>query len=67
MSTAYTACWWVPAGQRPTTDEAEQRLCHLRIHGPTPHAFTLCNSLPPPEADKSGQPVRGSEDWLCPA
>lgn len=38
---AYTTCWWVPSGQRPTADEAEERLALLREHGPTPLAFTL--------------------------
>lgn len=66
MSTAYTACWWVPAGHRPTTDEAEDRIRHLRIHGPTPHAFTLRNSYPPPDTENSTQAVRGADDWLCP-
>jgi hypothetical protein len=41
MREAYTTCWWVPAGYRPTTDEAEERIRHLREHGPTPYAFTL--------------------------
>lgn len=67
MSTAYTACWWVPAGHRPSTDEAEERICHLRLHGPTPHAFTLRNSFPPPDADSSAQPVPRSDNWFCPA
>ena len=30
-----TACWWVPAGHVPTTDEAEDRVRHIREHGPT--------------------------------
>ncbi len=31
--------WWVPAGHRPTLDEALGRLDHLRQHGDTDHAF----------------------------
>ncbi|MET7450995.1 DUF3291 domain-containing protein [Streptomyces sp. NPDC005574] len=44
---AMTALWWVPAGHRPTVAEAEQRLLHLRTHGPTPYAFTLRTSFGP--------------------
>jgi len=33
--------WWVPAGVRPTIEEAVARLGHLAEHGPTAHAFTL--------------------------
>ncbi|MEM8632656.1 MAG: DUF3291 domain-containing protein [Pseudomonadota bacterium] len=31
--------WWVPAGHRPTLDEAKTRLDHLRQHGDTEYAF----------------------------
>ena len=31
--------WWVPAGHRPTQDEALARLDHLRAHGDSDHAF----------------------------
>jgi hypothetical protein len=31
--------WWVPAGHRPTLDEALERLEHLRAHGDSDHAF----------------------------
>ena len=31
--------WWVPAGHRPTLDEALERLGHLRAHGDSDHAF----------------------------
>lgn len=31
MQEAFTACWWVPAGARPSTDEAERRIRHLRV------------------------------------
>jgi hypothetical protein len=41
MSEAYTVCWWVPAGHRPTTEEAEDRIRNLRTNGPNPQAFTL--------------------------
>ncbi|MPY62507.1 DUF3291 domain-containing protein [Streptomyces spongiae] len=47
---AMVALWWVPAGHRPTVAEAEERLLHLRAHGPTPYGFTLRTSFPPQEA-----------------
>jgi hypothetical protein len=45
-----TVLWWVPGGHRPTVAEAEDRLLHLRAHGPTPHAFTLRTHYPHPTA-----------------
>lgn len=36
-----TALWWVPAGDRPTIPHALERLAHLRMHGPSPFAFTV--------------------------
>ncbi|MFO0998308.1 MAG: DUF3291 domain-containing protein [Alphaproteobacteria bacterium] len=38
---AYQVLWWVPAGHRPTLDEALARLEHLRRHGPAAEAFTF--------------------------
>jgi len=46
---AVTALWWVPAGHRPTVAEAEDRLLHLRAHGPTAYAFTLRTPFGPGE------------------
>ncbi|MFE4670552.1 DUF3291 domain-containing protein [Streptomyces sp. NPDC056716] len=48
LQEAVTALWWVPAGHRPTVAEAEARLLRLRTDGPTPYAFTLRTSFPPP-------------------
>ena len=31
--------WWVPAGHRPTLDEALARLAHKEAHGDSDHAF----------------------------
>ncbi|MEV0093397.1 DUF3291 domain-containing protein [Streptomyces sp. NPDC050738] len=47
---AMTALWWVPAGHRPTPQDAEARLVELRENGPTATAFTLRTSFPPPSA-----------------
>jgi Domain of unknown function (DUF3291) len=33
--------WWIPAGHRPTADEAKERLESLTNHGPSAEAFTL--------------------------
>jgi hypothetical protein len=39
--TAYMALWWIPAGHRPTIEEAKERLAALDREGPTPFAFTF--------------------------
>ncbi|MBT2448220.1 DUF3291 domain-containing protein [Streptomyces sp. ISL-43] len=44
---AMTTLWWVPAGERPTVADAEERLTHLREHGPTPYAFTFREQFAP--------------------
>ncbi|MFD9110118.1 DUF3291 domain-containing protein [Streptomyces bottropensis] len=46
VAEAMATLWWVPAGHRPSVAEAEERLLHLRAHGPTPYAFTLRTSFP---------------------
>jgi hypothetical protein len=66
MRVSYSALWWVPAGIRPTTGDAEDRVVSLRIHGPTPHAFTLKEHYPPPGSAGS-QPLLAPGDWMCPA
>ena len=38
---AALVCWWVPAGHRPTIEEAAERLRRLRAEGSTPLAFTF--------------------------
>jgi hypothetical protein len=58
----FVALWWVADGHRPTVLEAEQRLDHLREHGPTPFAFTFRQ---PFAARGLKLPVEGGE--LCPA
>ena len=66
MTQAYTALWWVPRGHVPTTGDAEDRIRHLRAHGPTPRAFTLRTHFPPPgEGERAPRP--GRADWMCPA
>jgi hypothetical protein len=50
MKDAYVALWWVPAHHRPTVREAEERVAHLRAHGPTPFAFTFKQPFSAPGA-----------------
>ena len=65
MTEAYTAMWWIPAGTLPTPADAEDRILHLRQHGPTPYAFTFKVHFPPPDSD--GSAVEGRADWMCSA
>ncbi|MPR00294.1 DUF3291 domain-containing protein [Modestobacter sp. I12A-02628] len=62
---ATTALWWVPAGHRPSTDEAEDRVRRLRRDGPTVDAFTLRHPFAAP--GHVGPPPRAGDDRLCPA
>ena len=50
MDETYNVLWWVPAGHRPNVTEAIERLDHLRLHGPTPFAFTFRHRFGPDEA-----------------
>jgi hypothetical protein len=54
---ATTACWWVQAGHEPSPEEAEDRVLHLRAHGPTPYAFTLREHFPAPAEGQTYLPV----------
>jgi hypothetical protein len=45
----FMALWWVPAGHHPTVAEAEERLEHLRVHGPTTFAFTFRQRFSAPD------------------
>jgi hypothetical protein len=48
---ASVALWWIPVGHRPTIAESAERLRSVRNHGPTPYAFTMRKSFPPPSQD----------------
>lgn len=39
MEGPHLVMWWVPAGCRPTVEEAKERLEHLAAHGPSQYAF----------------------------
>lgn len=55
MVEATVCLWWVPDGHRPTVTEAEQRLLHLRAHGPTAEAFTFRQPFGPPDGGRQTQ------------
>ena len=57
-----TVLWWVPAGHRPSTDEAKERLALLGEHGPTPQAFTFRQPFPAPDAAAA---ATVDDDWTC--
>jgi hypothetical protein len=64
MKSAHMVLWWVPAGHRPTIDEAIARLEHLRAEGPSPAAFTFAQAYGVP-GSATPQPFR--IDGTCPA
>lgn len=65
-----TCLWWVPVDARPTLDDALLRLRHLRVHGPSPRAFSLRRRFAPdgtpvprrsaPRRSAPGPPSRAS-------
>jgi hypothetical protein len=65
MLDVYQCLWWIPTGTIPTVAEAEERLEHLRRHGPTPFAFTARTQFEPESAQPIDDPER--ELWTCPA
>lgn len=48
-----TVLWWIDAGTIPDTQEAEQRMAHVRDHGHSPYAFTFRHRYRP-EEERSG-------------
>jgi len=65
LAESHMALWWVPAGHRPSVEEAKQRLEHLRTQGPSPVAFTFRQPFPPP--DRLGAPPFTPLPDECPA
>jgi hypothetical protein len=63
MKDSYLVLWWVPAGHRPTVEEAKARLEELERNGPTARAFTFRQPFGPPERAAE---LPASED-ACPA
>jgi uncharacterized protein DUF3291 len=64
MKKAYSALWWVRAGEIPMVSDAVARLEHLRSHGAPSHAFTF--RRPFSARDAAVEPPLGNA-WLCPA
>ncbi|SNQ49660.1 conserved hypothetical protein [Frankia canadensis] len=64
---ATNALWWVPVGHEPGAEEAEERVRHLRTHGPTATAFTLRLTFPPPDRRISLVPGGGARVAAAPA
>ena len=52
---AYLVCWWVPAGEVPTVEEALGRLARLRRDGVSDDAFTA--------RDRRPAPIEARSDW----
>ena len=61
---AHLVMWWVPAGHRPTVEEALDRLEDLRSNGASARAFTFRSPQAPPGADDG--PVVDERN-ACPA
>ena len=56
MDEIYSVLWWVPAGHRPSVQEAIERLDRLRSSGPTPYAFTFRHPFGPDDAAAHADP-----------
>jgi len=44
MDPPTVVAWWIDVGHEPTVEEAFERLEHLRVHGPSEHAFTITHT-----------------------
>jgi hypothetical protein len=60
----YVALWWVPAGHRPSVEEAIARLAHMERHGSTPFAFGFAEPFGP---DGLALPREAAGEDACPA
>jgi hypothetical protein len=65
LSRPHVALWWVPAGQRPSVDEALARLDHLERRGPTPEAFTFKRQFAAPARRGADLTEQGNEAARC--
>ena len=55
----HLAMWWVPAGHRPDSREAFERLDFLSARGPTAAAFPFKRSFAPPDSPPVPPPIPG--------
>ncbi|MET0294988.1 MAG: DUF3291 domain-containing protein [Phenylobacterium sp.] len=53
----FQALWWVPAGYRPTVEEAKAKLELIAAKGPTAEAFTFWSPFPSPDQTQPADPV----------
>lgn len=65
LQEAFVVLWWVPAGHRPSVEEAKERLEYLRQHGDTAHAFTYRHPFAAPDATSHPAPDEYRDE--CPA
>ena len=65
LAEAFVVLWWVPAGHRPSVDEAKERLDHLRQNGETAYAFTYRHPFAVPGASTPLSPDEYRDE--CPA
>jgi len=49
--------WWVAVNHVPTPQEAVAKLEHLKLHGPTPDAFTFRHPFAPPDGAAQVAPL----------
>lgn len=65
MDEAAYVLWWVPAGHRPSVEEAAAKLALLRSQGACAEAFSFRQPFPPPDAmgDAIADPIAD----VCPA
>jgi hypothetical protein len=61
----FMVLWWVPAGHKPTTEEAFAKLELLRKNGPSPAAFSFRQHFPPPDEAAQDEGVGFRDE--CPA
>jgi hypothetical protein len=62
LQEVYLVLWWIPAGTRPTIDEALGKLDHLKVFGPTAEAFTFRRPFPSP----GGPAIEADHRNACP-
>lgn len=48
LNSSHLALWWIPAGHRPSLDEAKKKIDYLDNHGPSSDAFHFGKTFPPP-------------------
>ena len=59
--------WWIPAGQIPAVSDAQERLAHLKEHGPSPYAFTFRTTFPAPDDQNEAEGLDAVFcDWATP-